>query len=341
MSIRKPLFVLSLLSITSLILSACNMPTKATPTPGAGNTLLTSVFQTAIAQPTQPTQGIILPTADISTPIATVTLTPPPPSATPYSTSTQAPPPTATTVPDQAMVVSETIADGNDFLPNTNFTKTWRLKNIGVTTWTTAYALVFVTGDIMSAKSVNYLPGTVYPGQSIDLSLNMVAPANPGKYKGYWKLRTASNVIFGLGPSGAPFWVDIDVVLPPTVTKTPAPPTATYTPTATTAPVSVTSVVVAANPATLTTTCSAQVQITFTGTITAAGSGSVIYNWESSAGASGSNEPISFSGGGTKTVTTTWDFNAGAVPTGWMKLHITSPTDLLSGPASFTVNCTP
>ncbi len=138
-----------------------------------------------------------------------------PPTPTPTATGTP-PTPTATPIPsacDRATFIADiSIPDGTTFTGGTPFTKTWRLKNVGTCTWTTSYALVFFSGDAMSAIPVIYLPASVAPGQMINLSAAMTAPNASGHYRGYWKLRNASNVKFGIGPYGAdPFWVDINV----------------------------------------------------------------------------------------------------------------------------------
>jgi hypothetical protein len=98
--------------------------------------------------------------------------------------------------------------------PNENFTKTWRLKNNGSCTWTSSYALIFDSGDSMSGPASKQLTsGTVGPGETMDVSVNLIAPGSPGTYKGYWKLRNGSGVNFGIGTGGTnPFWVEIEVV---------------------------------------------------------------------------------------------------------------------------------
>ena len=143
--------------------------------------------------------GTVSPT---STP--TVIGTPPTP------TSTFTPGPVAC---DRATFISDiSIPDGTTFTGGTPFTKTWRLRNDGTCTWTTSYALVFVSGDAMSAVPVNYLSASVAQGQYVNLSVGMTAPNTTGHYRGYWKLRNASGVQFGIGPSGTTaFWVDINV----------------------------------------------------------------------------------------------------------------------------------
>ena len=140
-----------------------------------------------------------------------------PPTSTPTATGTPpTPTPTSTPIPtacDRATFITDiSIPDGTTFTGGTPFTKTWRLKNVGTCTWTTSYALVFFSGDAMNAIPVIYLPASVAPGQMINLSAAMTAPNVSGHYRGYWKLRNASGVKFGIGTNGTdPFWVDINV----------------------------------------------------------------------------------------------------------------------------------
>ena len=119
---------------------------------------------------------------------------------------------------DKAVFVSETIPDGTDFSPSIAFTKTWRVRNTGTCTWNTSYAIVFDHGDSLSAPPAVAFPGVVAPGQEVDLSVNMVAPAAPGSYESYWKFRNGSGVIFVTNP----FSAKIDVI-PPTATLTQTP----------------------------------------------------------------------------------------------------------------------
>src|SRR5512143_426233 len=51
---------------------------------------------------------------------------------------------------DWAQFVADvTIPDGTQIQPGATFTKTWRLKNIGYCTWTTAYSMVYDSGTQM------------------------------------------------------------------------------------------------------------------------------------------------------------------------------------------------
>ncbi len=103
--------------------------------------------------------------------------------------------------------------DGTTVTANTAFTKTWRLQNAGSCTWTSGYKLVFDHGDSMNAPAETTLTtGTVPPGGTVDVSVELRAPATPGTYKGYFKLRSPEGLVFGLGANAQQaFWVEIVV----------------------------------------------------------------------------------------------------------------------------------
>lgn len=115
---------------------------------------------------------------------------------------------------DQAQFISDiTAPDGATFAPNTAFTKTWRLKNIGTCTWSTAYKVVFTGGDILGAPAAISMPVNVAPGQLVDISIKLTTPATGGHFKGLWKLQNLAGAQFGIGDGGAnPFWVDINII---------------------------------------------------------------------------------------------------------------------------------
>jgi hypothetical protein len=115
-----------------------------------------------------------------------------------------------------------TIPDGTEFEPGDTFVKTWSLRNVGSCAWTSGYDIIFFGGDAMGAPSaVQITTGTINPGQTVEVSVNLTAPGSTGTYRGNWKLRDPSDVIFGIeNSSSGQFWVEIEVVLP---TSTPTP----------------------------------------------------------------------------------------------------------------------
>lgn len=114
---------------------------------------------------------------------------------------------------DAALFVADvSTPDGTIFPPTTAFVKTWRLKNVGTCTWTTAYKLAFAGGTQLSGPEEAPLSKTVAPGATVDVSVNLVSLAGDGTYRGYWQLKNASGARFGIGPNADKFfWVEIVV----------------------------------------------------------------------------------------------------------------------------------
>lgn len=108
-----------------------------------------------------------------------------------------------------AFVSDVTIPDGTKLNQGEGFRKTWRVQNTGTCTWTSDYTFVYVTGDQMSGRSI-YVPGIVGAGQTVDLSVDMIAPYGDGNYQGYWQMRSPQGTNFG-----QTIWVKIRVGNPP------------------------------------------------------------------------------------------------------------------------------
>jgi hypothetical protein len=141
------------------------------------------------------------------------TATPIPPTVTPIpATNTALPTATPVTYCDWVMFIKDvSIPDGSNIAPGEAFTKTWRLKNRGTCAWTADYMLVYTSGATMGDTLAVRLPGYVAPGQTVDVSVTLIAPATPGHYTGYWMLRNPSGVLFGTGEkANQPFYVDIN-----------------------------------------------------------------------------------------------------------------------------------
>jgi hypothetical protein len=65
--------------------------------------------------------------------------------------------------------------------------------------------------------------GTVPPGGTVDISVNLTAPVASGSYKGSWRLREPGGQYFGIGNSGGDFWVAITVAASTVLTVNPVP----------------------------------------------------------------------------------------------------------------------
>jgi hypothetical protein len=212
-----------LILATCLGLTACNLPVKTSLTPTMD---VTQAYRTVAARLTQ-ALSLTPPLTPLPSPVLQPTTPPPPLTATNTAIPmpTQSPFPTSTPVCDRAAGgadIDVTIPDDAPMQPGQAFTKIWRLTNTGACVWTSEYDVVWFSGESLGAALSVPLSGNVAPGQTVDVAVDMVAPQQAGSYQGYWKLRNASNVLFGIGPSGmASFWVRIVVVQPLTATPTP------------------------------------------------------------------------------------------------------------------------
>lgn len=206
--LKQPAKLAALLVIAVLMLSACNFPGLQTPDPFPTYAAQTVEARLTSAAGVQPTSETPPPAATTSSP-ATATNPPEDP------TATNTPIPTETEIPcNRASFVTDvSIPDGTDLDPGESFTKTWRLRNSGSCTWNSNYELLFKDGDAMGGPASKDLTGSVAPGETVDISVDLTAPNSEGSYKGFWWLRSDAGIVFGVGSSGdVPFFVEIDVV---------------------------------------------------------------------------------------------------------------------------------
>jgi hypothetical protein len=205
----------SLLVLALPLLAACGgTPAETTPTVDTDSVIATSIAQTmeAMAQ-TQaaevtPTPESTATSDNLSSPTATT-------AAVNLPTATMA----SVQLPTNCLIaglVSETIPDGTVIAKGASFTKEWRIINGGTCTWSTAYRMVYESGDQLGATSDSFnLTQSVSPGMSTTVSIKMTAPNTDGWYTGYWTLLTDAGVLVGrfsvniyVGtPTAAPFAV--------------------------------------------------------------------------------------------------------------------------------------
>lgn len=189
----KRFTLVSILLVVALALSACG---KAAETPNATQTL--EAVYTAAAV-TMTAQAALFTATPMPLPTETNT---PEPTNTPAVTNTPAGavlPPVigpGATGDLSAYMADVTIPDGSVMEAGKAFTKTWQVYNKGTTTWSTAYKLVFVSGEAMSGVSTA-LTTEVKPGTSANISVNLVAPTTAGTKKGFWRLQNAAGSFFG------------------------------------------------------------------------------------------------------------------------------------------------
>jgi hypothetical protein len=155
----------------------------------------------------------------------------------PTKTFTSTPTPTQSQIPVPCylatLVFDNTIPDGTMIQPGTSFFKTWLLRNEGSCTWDAGYQIVFVSGDPMSEQQ--FFPwegGSVSYGDSVKVSVDLVAPYEPGTYQSNFMILAPDGTYFGVGTKNTAFWTKI--VVPSIVTTVapdwegPYPPEAVY-----------------------------------------------------------------------------------------------------------------
>jgi hypothetical protein len=144
------------------------------------------------------------------------------PTNTPEPSPTSTIPPTATFTPkpvptEKPTITSKTVAvipactnratlvrhlsfsDGSSISSGFIFGKAWRIQNTGTCTWTTAYALVFASGEQLNAPPETPLTREVPPGDTIDIQISMKAPDIANAYTSNWMLRDPEGGLFGTG----------------------------------------------------------------------------------------------------------------------------------------------
>ncbi|MEW5872203.1 MAG: NBR1-Ig-like domain-containing protein [Chloroflexota bacterium] len=206
---------LHLVVLLALILSGCNLPsskTEATATLG-----VTQAYQTVEARLTQaaaespaPSDTPAPTSAELATATPTVQATAASPTKPPATTA--APVVSCDLAAAGSPSIDVTIPDDTVMSPGEDFTKIWRLQNVGTCAWTEDYSIAFFSGDDLGADLEVPMPTAVPPGTSIDVAVDMVAPLEADTYQSNWKLKNESGDWFGIGPGGGSyFWVRIVV----------------------------------------------------------------------------------------------------------------------------------
>lgn len=233
LQVRIPLKILLPGALCAVLFSACTSPAAlAIDTPAATNLIgTTGSIEVQIIETLQPnsnlsaTQTAVQPTQPGELATAFVE------SSSPEVTISDSGP---CNLASAGMPLDVTIPDDTRLDPNTGFTKIWRLENTGSCTWTSAYSLVWFSGEVFGSTRQQPILVDVAPGQTAEIAVDMVAPEIPGLYSGFWVLQSDSGELFGIGPDGkSPFWVRIQVMAvntaTPTITPTTAPTSTVFT----------------------------------------------------------------------------------------------------------------
>jgi hypothetical protein len=286
-----------------LVLPVCVALLVTACAPAAQNesAIATSVAQTLQAMPTEVPP---LPTGTLDPAL------PAQPTLTQASTPTSEP--TLVSAPSDpdclhAELLGEFPPDGTVFKPDTSFSKSWTIKNVGTCTWDASYQIVFWSGELMGGSTYYNMPEVVLPGDDITITIFLMSPSAEGFHTGYWRLKSPWNAVFGVGQYSQAFYAEVQV------DRRPAQEygilSVTYN--------------IVRDPAE---GCPANVRYTVYATITTNGPFDFAYYWEQKDGNESAVKYMFFEAAGSKTVDRTWMVGRGDSPNDrWMQIVVVEP----------------
>jgi uncharacterized protein YkwD len=118
-----------------------------------------------------------------------------------------------------SFVTDVTIPDNSVIGAGETFTKTWRISNTGTCIWAWDYILTHYSENRMGAPDSVPLEIT-YPGQTLDITVELIAPGSPGTYRGNFVIENPEELIMQVDEDSR-LWLIINV------TNTAATPTST------------------------------------------------------------------------------------------------------------------
>ena len=179
------------LPVTPTVEAATPDPAGALPTfpalasdttPGAPLPTAAPLAGVAVTQPADASAAAGLPTAAAALP----TVAPAAPAGT-----------VVAAIPDKLQWVSNTPADKSKVPAGKGFKITWKLQNVGTTTWDNTYSFKFYAGTQLAKNGGYPVSKDVKPNSSFDFTVDAVAPTTPGEYYSLWVLQRADGVNVG------------------------------------------------------------------------------------------------------------------------------------------------
>lgn len=129
-------------------------------------------------------------------------------------------------------VADVSIPDNSELPADTPVTKTWRLRNDGLTAWPADSQLIFISKRGDDLNGPERVPvGTLEPQQEVEVSVTFVTPSEPGRYIGYYRMATAEGAKFGQR-----VWVSFIIPATQAQAQVPASPSAPRVPASPIAP---------------------------------------------------------------------------------------------------------
>ena len=94
--------------------------------------------------------------------------------------------------------------DGSQVPPSTKIVKTWRLKNLGPSTWDQDFSLIFAYSSTGAESYWNnntiklvHFPKIILPGETMDISITLTTPDKVGDYAAWFRLQNDKGFNFG------------------------------------------------------------------------------------------------------------------------------------------------
>jgi hypothetical protein len=196
-----------LMAFLLVSLTACGGGSQASPTTDPAM-VYTQAFETAVAGLTQTAQAAPPATNTVApvntaapepthTPLVTSANTPLPGAATATQFTLGTPKPTTqTSCNNLGFVADVTYPDDTIVAPGESIVKTWTVKNLGPCTWGAGYRIILAYDSCGASTRcfANFYPiaigQIVNPGESIDLTVNLIAPTASGDYLAVFRLQT-------------------------------------------------------------------------------------------------------------------------------------------------------
>ncbi|MBT3338287.1 MAG: hypothetical protein HN855_09450 [Anaerolineae bacterium] len=194
--------ILVILFVLSLVVSACGNLSEAD-----AEMIATSAAQTVEARFTQMAEST-------STPEPTPEEEPVTEETPSTATATPTAPPISEIAPEGCLVASfagETIPDGTVVETGQYFTKSWTIVNSGTCTWHKGYKLIYWDGNLLGGAAEYEFFDEISPGETMTFPIQLLAPSEAGVYESFWKFKSPSGYIFGVGQSNTPVSVNISV----------------------------------------------------------------------------------------------------------------------------------
>jgi hypothetical protein len=187
------------------------------------------------------------------------------------------------------------------------------------------------SGQLPVIGTFSSSPSTINPGGTSTLSWNVTGANSVSIDNGIGMVNAAGTM--AVSPATATVYILSATNSAGTVTSSAA--VYSSTPAATSVPFAVTSVTANISPTIFTGSCPKT--FTLYANITANGPGTATYRWEREDLRYSNIQNITFNAAGTQTTTLQWDF--GETSSGWVRVHMLTPSEITSIQVYYTLSC--